>query len=120
MSTPAPRSLADQLRSWPDDRLQSLLVARPDLATPAPQDSGQLASRAATRASVMRAVDQLDRCTLTVLEALGVLGGRAAATEVVPLVHATPDAVRDRLALGRDLALVWGDEHDLRLVSAVA
>jgi hypothetical protein len=120
MSTPAHRSLADQLRSWPDDRLRSLLVARPDLATPAPQDSGQLASRAATRASVMRAVDQLDRCTLTVLEALGVLGGRAAATEVVTLVHASPESVRERLRLAQDLALVWGEDDDLRLVSAVA
>jgi hypothetical protein len=114
-----PRSLADQLRSWPDERLRALLVARPDLATPAPQDSAQLASRAATRASVMRAVDQLDRCTLTTLEALGVLGGRASAEDVSALVNAAPQEVRRRLRLVRDLALVWGEDEDLRLVSAV-
>ena len=69
----AEAGIAAEIR--PDERLRELLVARPDLATPAPQDSGQLASRAATRASVLRAVDQLDRCTLTTLEALGVALG---------------------------------------------
>ena len=42
-----------------DDRLSRLLRDRPDLATPAPHDSAQLAARAATRASVSRALDQL-------------------------------------------------------------
>ena len=120
MSTPGPRSLADQLRRWPDERLRALLVARPDLAQPAPADSSHLASRAATRASVMRAVDQLDRATLCVLEALGILGGRASTDEVAALVHADPAEVRRRLELATDLALVWGEPHDLRLVSAVS
>src|SRR6478752_7227078 len=65
-TTPA-RTLADQLRSWPDDRLVALLRARPDLATPAPQDSSQLASRAATRSSIHRALDGLDRLELPCL-----------------------------------------------------
>ena len=59
MSTTGYRTLADQLRSWPDERLSRLLHERPDLATPAPHDSGQLASRAATRSSLLRALDQL-------------------------------------------------------------
>src|SRR5690349_23743699 len=54
------RSLADQLRSWPDERLVALLRARPDLATPAPQDSSQLASRAATRSSIDRKSTRLN------------------------------------------------------------
>ena len=59
MSTSAPRSLADQLRGWPDDRLAALLEARPDLGTPTPQDCGQLALRAGTRTSVLRATSVL-------------------------------------------------------------
>ena len=55
----APRTLADQLRGWDDELLAALLRSRPDLATPTPQDTSQLASRAGTRASVLRAVDQL-------------------------------------------------------------
>ncbi len=74
MATEGYRSLADQLRGWPDDRLSRLLSARPDLATPAPHDSGQLASRATTRSSLLRALDQLTRLELSVLDALVVAG----------------------------------------------
>jgi len=72
------RTLADQLRGWPDERLSRLLVERPDLTPPVPHDFGQLASRAATRASLLRALDHLTRLELTVLDALVVAG------------HATP------------------------------
>jgi DNA-binding MarR family transcriptional regulator len=104
-STAAPRTLADQLRSWPDERLAALLRARPDLAAPAPQDTGQLAARAAVRASLLRAMDGLTRLELTVLEALAALGP-ATADEVRAWVYADPaatDAALDRL-LGLVLA----------------
>ncbi len=120
MSPSAPRSLADQLRAWPDDALARLLRARPDLSLPAPQDSGQLASRASTRASVMRVLDQLDRLELTALEALAVLDGRGPAAAVAALVHASAEAVDAALARLQGLALVWGSADDLRLVGAVA
>ena len=45
------RTLADQLRRWPDSRLANLLRERPDLATPIPHDCAQLASKA-TRSSM--------------------------------------------------------------------
>lgn len=116
--TPRPRTLADQLRVWPDDRLAALLRARPDLATPAPQDSTQLASRAATRSSVLRALDQLTRGELVVLDALVVVGRqpRIALEDVVPAPAATTRRSVERLT---DLALVWEDPGGLRPLTAV-
>ena len=84
-----PRTLADQLRRWPDARLASLLQLRPDLATPAPHDSAQLASRAATRSSVLRALDNLSRLELSVLDAL-VVANQTTQSELIRIVHADP------------------------------
>lgn len=113
------RTLADQLRGWPDERLSRLLRERPDLATPAPHDSSQLASRATTRSSVVRALDQLTRLELTVLDAL-VVAGQTPAPELARIVHADPVAVAgatDRLV---DLALAWEGTGGLRALSPVA
>jgi hypothetical protein len=114
-----PRTLADQLRGWSDAALSRLLRERPDLATPAPQDSGQLASRAGTRASALRAVDQLDQLELTVLDAVLACGGTASRGRVRALVNADEaevDAALDRL---HALALVWGDDDLLRALSVL-
>lgn len=119
MPTSAPRTLAGQLRSWPDPRLAALLRARPDLATPPPQDSSQLASRAGIRASVLRALDQLSRLELVVLDAVVVLGGRTSVTAVCEVVAAAPDRVTAALTRVRDLVLVWGEDDELRVVSTV-
>jgi hypothetical protein len=114
-----PRSLADQLRSWPDEQLATLLTERPDLSSPAPQDSSQLSSRASTRASVLRALDQLTRLELVVLDAVVVLGGRTSTDAVTGVVNAPASSVVDALGRLRALALVWGTDDDLRVVSAV-
>ncbi|MBB3042081.1 helicase C-terminal domain-containing protein [Nocardioides soli] len=119
MSTTAYRTLADQLRGWPDERLSRLLHERPDLATPAPHDSGQLASRAATRSSVLRALDQLNRFELCVLDALVVLG-QTSVEELVDAVAAAPEDVRTASARLVDLALAWESPQGLRALSTVA
>ncbi len=119
---PAPaahRTLAEQLRSWPDARLDRLLHHRLDLATPAPHDSAHLASRATTRASLSRALDQLTRLELYVTDAL-VIAVETSFSELSQIVHAETDAVRaavDRLV---DLAVVWEGPRGLRPLAGVA
>jgi hypothetical protein len=120
MSGSAPRTLAEQLRGWSDAELARLLTERPDLAAPAPQDIAQLASRAGTRASVLRALDQLTTLELTVLDAVLCCGTTGSVARVHGLVNAAPAAVTDALARLRSLALVWGDDDDLRALSVVA
>lgn len=113
------RTLADQLRSWPDTRLSLLLHERPDLATPAPHDSGQLASRAATRSSLLRALDQLTRAELCVLDALVVVGQTTEAA-LSTVVNARPQSVRDAVRRLLDLALAWETPQGIRALTAVA
>ncbi|WP_444875666.1 helicase C-terminal domain-containing protein [Streptomyces malaysiensis] len=67
-----PRTLAEELRTRPDDALAALLSARPDLLSPVPNDLTQLATRAGTRASVVRAVERLDRFAQQTAEALAI------------------------------------------------
>jgi hypothetical protein len=116
----APRTLAEQLRSWPDEDLVRLLADRPDLATPAPQDSAQLASRAGTRASVLRAVDQLTTLELATLDAVVACGASTSVALLRRRVHAAPEAVEAAVARLRRLALVWGTDDALRALSVVA
>lgn len=113
------RSLADQLRSWPDDRVTRLLLDRPDLATPAPHDFGQLASRAASRSSVARAIDILSRGEVSVLDAL-VVAGQTTASELVGIVRADPGFVTAAVERLLDLALAWESPEGLRPLSSVA
>ncbi len=115
-----PRTMADQFRSWSDDELAHLLRARPDLSVPAPQDSTQLASRAGTRASVLRVVDQLDVLSLAVVDAVVALGGRCSLADLERHVNADADAVTGAVDRLRGLALLWGTLDELRAVSVLA
>ncbi|MFD9430506.1 helicase-associated domain-containing protein [Streptomyces sp. NPDC060002] len=118
----APRSLAAALRARDDASLAALLRARPDLITPVPTDLTQLATRAGTRASVVRALERLDRFALQTAEALAVAGDPATYAELLGLMAgdtldpAVADALPGALAALREQALVWGDESCLRLV----
>ncbi|MFD0415741.1 helicase-associated domain-containing protein [Streptomyces sp. NPDC127108] len=87
MSTPdAPRSLAEALRASDDAAMVALLRTRPDLLTPVPNDLTQLATRAGTRASVVRALERLDRFAQQVAEALAVAGDPATYAELLGLL----------------------------------
>ncbi len=120
--SPAPRSLAEALRARGDASLGALLRGRPDLITPVPTDLTQLATRAGTRASVVRALERLDRFALQTAEALAVaadpatydeLLGLTAGDDAEPAVVAALPHALDTL---REQALVWGGDDRLRLV----
>ncbi|MEU6552990.1 helicase-associated domain-containing protein [Streptomyces sp. NPDC046915] len=119
---PAPRSLAEALRARDDASLAGLLRARPDLITPVPTDLTQLATRAGTRASVLRALERLDRFALQTAEALAVAADPATYDEVLGLMagDAGDPVVTAALprAVGtlREQALAWGGDDRLRLV----
>ncbi len=122
MSTTS-RSLADDIRKRSDRELIELVLARPDLARPAPADLSSLAARASTKASVQRAIDALDRGHLQVLEALVVAGDGAPLKTVLTLLDTTKKATVT--AHASDLwtaALLWrgaGGSHVVRTVSEV-
>ncbi|SDU44758.1 helicase C-terminal domain-containing protein [Jiangella alkaliphila] len=111
----APRSLADDLRARADDELAALLRARPDLLVPVPADVSQLASRATTRASAVRALDRLDRFTLQVVDALIILPAPVSPAGLRAALGARAAVVDDALGTLRTQALVWGPDDDLRL-----
>ncbi|MFE9818563.1 helicase C-terminal domain-containing protein [Streptomyces sp. NPDC005773] len=130
MTTP-PRTLAEALRARDDESLAGLLRARPDLLTPVPGDITQLATRAGTRASVVRALEHLDRFALQTAEALAVAPDPAPYDILLGLLTgdgrddgehrddagaAIVAALPGALGTLREQALVWGEDDRLRLV----
>ncbi|GGN61089.1 hypothetical protein GCM10011579_027000 [Streptomyces albiflavescens] len=118
----APRSLAEALRARDDASLSALLRSRPDLITPVPTDLTQLATRAGTRASVVRALERLDRFALQTAEALAMASDPATYDELLGLMAgddadpAVTAAFPRALGTLREQALVWGPDDRLRLV----
>lgn len=121
-SATPPRTLAEALRTRDDASLAALLRARPDLLSPVPNDLSQLATRAATRASVVRALERLDRFTLQTAEALAVAPDPAPYEALHALMTgddgdpAVEAALPKAVATLRDQALLWGADDRLRLV----
>src|SRR4051794_31341678 len=119
---PAPRSLAEALRARDDASLAALLRSRPDLITPVPTDLTQLATRAGTRASVVRALERLDRFALQTAQALAVAPDPASYDVLLALLagdDADPGvtaALPRAVGVLREQALVWGGTDRLRLV----
>ncbi|MGP3999030.1 helicase C-terminal domain-containing protein [Streptomyces sp. 8N706] len=123
-----PRTLADELRTRSDDDLAALLRARPDLLSPVPGDLTQLATRAGTRASVVRALERLDRFALQTAEALSIAPDPCPYATLLGLMAGDPGAEDAQAAddIERELpravatlrtqALVWGGDERLRLV----
>ena len=109
--TAAIRSLADSLRRFGDDRLEALLVARPDLATPLPKGIGPLAARAAGATSARRALAALTLPELHLVEALAVLSDGAGPSELAEAVSSDPATVSPALERLVTLAVVWGEDQ---------
>ncbi|GAB3837191.1 helicase-associated domain-containing protein [Kribbella italica] len=114
-----PRTLAEALRSWDDAALGHLLRHRPDLATPIPADTGQLAARATTNASAARAINRLDEFGVDLLEALSALPEPVDVAGLAAGVDQPVEIVQPRVIELLALALVWGTEDDLRPIRAV-
>ncbi|OYN88429.1 helicase-associated domain-containing protein [Parenemella sanctibonifatiensis] len=108
MSTTPARSLAEDLRRWPTERLTTLLQHRRDLATPAPQDIVELATRATTAASVTAALAALDRWQQQVAEAIAAQPDHSTSEQVAELIEGPAEAVADTLLALNDRALIWG------------
>ncbi len=87
-----------------------------------PTDLTQLATRAGTRASVVRALERLDRFTLQTAQALAVASDPATYDELLGLMAgddgdpAVSAALPHALGTLREQALVWGGDDRLRLV----
>ncbi|MBV9024470.1 MAG: helicase C-terminal domain-containing protein [Streptomycetaceae bacterium] len=118
----APRTLAEDLRRRGDDAVAALLRLRPDLLTPVPADLTQLATRAGTRASVVRALERLDRFTLQAAEALAIAPDPCPYGTLLALLSGddgAPDvaeALPCAVAALRRAALLWGGDDRLHLV----
>ena len=117
--------LVDHLRALSEDALGAFLQLRPDLVVPVPADLSSLASRAQSRASVARALDELDQFTLELLDGLRLIraddGTASVETLLTLATEAGAEPMQTRAAVDRLRArfLVYGPEHALHLVGAV-
>jgi hypothetical protein len=105
------RSLADSLRRFGDDRLEALLLARPDLTSPLPRGIGPLAARAAGATSARRALEALTLPELHLVEALAVLEDGCSPARLAAAVSSDPATIAPALERLITLAVVWGEDE---------
>ncbi len=104
---PGEAGFAGWLGRRSDTELAALLAARPDLVSPVPADLGTLAARAARRLSLERALDDLDRFSLHVIEVLLASPAPLPAAGLAAALGAPPGPLNRCLAGLSDRALVW-------------
>ena len=102
------------LRERSDAELAALFAARPDLVTPAPSGVDALASRAARRLSLERALDDLDQFSLHVIEALLTLQPPVPAGQLEGVLRAPRGPLSRCLAALCARALAWYTEGGFR------
>lgn len=117
-SAGTPRTIADQLRGWADDRLVGLLSARPDLQSPTPHDSAQLAARAASPASLHRALDQLTAAELAVLTRV-VATSPTSVSALCGDLTGSAGQIEECVQRLLELVLVWEAPDGLRALTGV-
>jgi hypothetical protein len=107
----------DALRALPDEALGALLRLRPDLLVPLPADTTVLASRAQSKVSISRALDDLDQFTLEILDGLRLLPDPSMSA----LLALTNNHEGVPAAVGRLRArlLVYGDPGELFLAHGI-
>ncbi len=120
-----PRTLAASLAARSDDGLAALLRQRPDLVRLIPEDVAMLAERCASPASVRLAWQRLNRLEQQVLEVMAALGDPMPVDRIVAAMDPEADAGARALIVGalqhcREVALVWGDDDELRVVAALS
>lgn len=121
---PAPRSLAEDLRTRSDDELAALVRARPDLIHPVPADVATLAQRAGSAPSVAAALLDLDLVELHVVLAAALGPDSSSAGDLARRVAQPGSSLtlrthaRRAVTRLRERALLWGSDRALHLVGA--
>jgi hypothetical protein len=101
------------------DELAILLVLRPDLLEPMPDDVAELASRSATSASITRAIDDLNVWLRTVAEALAALPDPTSVGDLETVLGQEGPAVVAAVQQLHQRGLLWGQDDQLHLVRPV-